>query len=110
VTDTVPAGQQCGAPTNAVALNITRNGLNARAAVTNNSSLPAKCTYTATKSGGVGPQEVDRSIDVGPNSTSAITDMAWPPLLTTYNAVVKCTVTYNGKQTSIGQSSQNVSG
>jgi hypothetical protein len=110
VTDTVPAGQQCGAPTNAVALNITRSGFNAHAAVTNNSSLPAKCSYTATKSGGLGPQEVDRSIDVGANSTSSITDMGWPPLGTSYNAVVKCTVTYNGRQTSIGQASQNVSG
>ena len=100
VTDTVPAGQQCGAPTNAVALNITRSGFNAHAAVTNNSSLPAKCNYTATKTGGLGPQEVDKSIDVGAKSTGSITDMLWPPLGTSYNAVVKCTVTYNGKQTS----------
>lgn len=110
VTDTVPAGQQCGAPTNAVALNISRNALNARVTITNNSSLPAKCNYTATKSGGIGPPEVDRSIDVGANSTGAITDMLWPPLGTTYDATVKCTVNYNGKQTSIGQGSQNVSG
>lgn len=110
VTDTVPAGQQCAAPTNAVAMKITQNGFNAHAAVTNNSSLPAKCTYTATKTGGLGPQTVDKSIDVGPNSTNTITDMLWPPPLTSYNAVVNCTVTYNGKQTSIGQSSQPVSG
>jgi hypothetical protein len=110
MTDTVPAGEHCGAPTHAVALNITRNGLNARAAVTNDSTLPAKCTYTATKADGVGPQEVDRSIDVGPKSTNTITDMLWPPLFTTYNAVVKCTVTYNGTQTSIGEASQKVSG
>lgn len=111
VTDTVPAGQQCSAPTNAATLNITRNGLNAHAAITNNSSLPAKCTYTATKSGiGFGPQEVDRSVDVGAGSTATITDMLWPPPGTSYNAVVKCTVTYNGKQTTIGQPSQNVSG
>lgn len=110
VTDTVPAGQQCGAPTNAVSMNISRNGLNARVAITNNSSLPGKCNYVATKSGGLGPQEVDRSIDVGANSTGTITDMLWPPLGTSYNAKVTCTVTYNGKQTSIGQSNQNVSG
>lgn len=110
VTDTVPAGQQCGAPTNAVAMNITRSGLNAHAAVTNNSSLPAKCSYTATKTGGLGPQEVDKSVDVGPKGTSTITDMLWPALGTSYNAVVKCTATYDGKQTSIGQASQNVSG
>ena len=36
--------------------------------------------------------------------------MLWPPLFTSYNAVVKCTVTYNGKQTSIGEASQKVSG
>jgi hypothetical protein len=86
------------------------HGFNAHAAVTNNSSLPAKCTYTATKNGGLGSQTVDKSIDVGPNSTNTITDMLWPPPLTSYNAVVNCTVTYNGKQTSIGQSSQPVSG
>lgn len=110
VTDTVPAGQQCSAPTNAVAVNISRNGFNARVAITNNSSLPAKCSYTATKSGGFGPQEVDRSIDVAANSTGAITDMLWPPPGTSYDTTVKCTVNYNNKQTSIGQSSEKVSG
>jgi hypothetical protein len=110
MTDTVPAGQQCAAPTNAVALNITRNGLNARVVVTNNSSLLAKCTYTATKTDGVGPQEVDRSIVVGVKGTTTINDMLWPPLFTSYNAVVKCTATYNGTQTSIGEASQKVSG
>jgi hypothetical protein len=108
VTDTVPAGQQCGAPTHAVAIHITRSGFNANAAVTNTSGLPAKCSYTATKTGGLGPQEVDKSIDVGANSTNSITDMLWPPLGTSYNAVVKCTVTYNGTQTSIGEASQIV--
>jgi hypothetical protein len=108
--DTVAAGQQCAAPANAVAVNITRNGLNANVAITNKSSLPAKCSYTATKNGGLGPQEIDRSIDVGANSTGTITDMLWPPLGTSYSATVKCTVTYDGKQTSIGQAGQNVSG
>ena len=82
----------------------------ARAAVTNNSSLPAKCTYTATKTDGVGPQEVDRSIVVGVKGTTTINDMLWPPLFTSYNAVVKCTATYNGTQTSIGEASQKVTG
>jgi hypothetical protein len=110
VTDTAPPGQQCAAPANAVAINITQNGFNANAAITNNSSLPAKCAYTATKTSGLGPQTVNRNIDVGPNTTNAITDMLWPPLFTSYNAVVECTVTYNGKQTSIGRASQPVSG
>ena len=108
VTDTVPAGQQCGAPTHAVGLRVVPNGLNALATVTNDSTLPAKCTYTATKAHGIGPQEVDRSIDVGAKGTTTITDMLWPPVFTTYNAVVKCTVTYNGTQTSIGEASQIV--
>lgn len=110
MTDTVPAGQHCDAPTHAVGLHIARNGFNAHATVTNDSTLPAKCTYTATKADGVGPQEVDRSIDVGAKGATTITDMLWPPLLTTYNAVVKCTVTYNGTQTSIGEASQKVTG
>lgn len=63
-----------------------------------------------TKANGLGPQTVNRNIDVGPNSTNAITDMLWPPPATTYNAVVKCTVTYNGTQTSIGEASQAVTG
>ena len=79
VTDTVPAGQQCAAPTHAVGRRVAPSGLNAIAAVTNDSSLPAKCSYTATKTRGIGPQEVDRSIDVGANSTNSITDMLWPP-------------------------------
>ncbi len=112
VSANVPAGQQCGAPTNAVAMSITRDPdvFNADVAITNNSSLPAQCAYTATKSGGLGPQTVKESANVGPNSTATLTDMLWPPLGTTYNAVVNCTVTYNGKQTSIGQASQPVSG
>jgi hypothetical protein len=110
MTDTVPAGQHCDAPTHAVGLHIARNGFNAHATVTNDSTLPAKCTYIATKADGVGPQEVDRSIDVGAKGATTITDMLWPPLLTTYNAVVKCTVTYNGTQTSIGEASQKVTG
>jgi hypothetical protein len=109
-TPTVPAGQQCAAPTNAVAMNITQHGLNANAAITNKSGLPAHCTYTATRTSGIAPQEVDRTIDVGADSTSAITDMLWPPPLVSYHAVVRCTATYNGKQVSIGESSQNVSG
>ena len=110
VTDTVPAGHECVPPRDAVSLAISRNGLNARVAITNNSGLPAKCNYTATKAGGLGPQEVDRSLDVGAHATSTITDMLFPPLGTTYNAVVTCTVTYDGKQLSIGQSSQTVTG
>ena len=111
VTDTVPAGQKCNPPTNAVSMSISQNGLtNARVAITNNSGLPAKCNYTATKSRGIGPGEVDRSIDVGANSTGAITDMLFPPPGTTYNATVKCTAQYDGRTVTIGQTSQAVSG
>lgn len=109
LTDTVPAGQQC-VPPHGLAMNISRNGLNANVAISNNSGLPAKCSYTATKSGGFGPQEVDRSVDIAAHGKGSITDMLWPPLGTSYNAVVTCTVNYDGKQTSIGQVSQTVKG
>jgi hypothetical protein len=108
--DTVPAGQQCAAPTDAVAMSIKQSGVNAHAAITNDSKLPAQCVYTATKKNGLGPQTVNKSINVDPDGTNTITDMLWPPPFTTYNAVVKCTVTYNGTQTVIGQASQTVSG
>jgi hypothetical protein len=113
-SSTVPPGQQCAAPTNAVAMNITQSGLNAHAAITNKSNLPASCSYTAKKTRGdivvLAPQEVDKHIDVGANSTNSITDMLWPPPGTSYHAVVTCTVTYNGKETSVGQASQDVNG
>ncbi len=108
---TVPGDQQCAAPTNAVSMNITRAGSNAVVAVTNKSALPAECTYTATRTSGlVGPARVDRTISVGSNSTGNITDLGWPLPLVTYQATVKCTADYDGKQVSIGESSQTVSG
>lgn len=107
----VPAGQQCQGPTNAVSMNITQEGLNANVAVTNNSALPAECAYTATKTGGlVGPGTVTRNVSVPANGTGNITDMLWPPPLVSYRATVKCTATYDGKQVSIGESTQNVQG
>jgi hypothetical protein len=110
VADTVPAGQKCSPPTNAVSMSVSRNGFNARVAINNNSGLPAKCNYTATKSQGIGPGEVDRSVDVGANGTGTITDMLFPPLGTTYNATVKCTAQYDGRTVTIGQTSQAISG
>ncbi len=107
----VPAGQSCAAPTNAVSMNITREGLNANVAVTNNSALPAECAYTATKTRGLlGPASVNRNLSVGANSTGNITDLTFPPPLVSYDATVKCTATYDGKQVSIGEASQTVSG
>ncbi|MFC7672019.1 hypothetical protein ACFQWH_03005 [Mycolicibacterium sp. GCM10028919] len=109
-TPDVPAGQQCQGPTNAVTLSITRQGLSANVAVTNKSALPAECAYTATRTAGVGPASVNRNISVGANSTGNITDVAWPLPLMSYRATVTCTATYDGKQVTIGESTQNVSG
>ena len=105
----VPAGQQCEGPKNAVTMQVTQEGLNANVAITNNSALPADCAYTATKTGGLlGPASVSRNVSVGPNSTGNITDLLWPPLGTSYRATAKCTAQYDGKSTSIGESTQNV--
>ncbi len=105
----VPFGQQCEGPKNAVTMQVTQEGLNANVAITNNSALPADCAYTATKTGGLlGPASVSRNVSVGPNSTGNITDMLWPPLGTTYRATAKCTAQYDGKSTSIGESTVNV--
>jgi hypothetical protein len=105
----VPFGQECAGPANAVSMNVTQEGLNANVAITNNSPLPAECTYTATKTGGLlGPASVNRNVSVGPNSTGNITDMLWPPLGTSYRASTKCTANYDGKQVSIGESTQNI--
>jgi hypothetical protein len=110
-TPDVPAGQQCKAPTNKVAMSITQEGLNANVAITNNSALPADCAYTAKRTSGfVGPQTVNRNLPVGANSTGNITDLLWPAPLTSYAATVKCTATYDGKQVTIGEANQNVSG
>jgi hypothetical protein len=109
--NTVPAGQNCEGPKNAVSMTITQEGLNANVAVTNNSALPADCAYTATRTGGLlGPASVSRNVSVGPNATGNITDLLWPPPLVSYRATVNCKATYDGKQVSIGESTQNVSG
>jgi hypothetical protein len=110
LTATVPGDQQCAAPTNAVAMSITREGFNANVAITNNSALPAQCAYTATKQSGIGPGSVSRNLSVGPNSTGNITDLTFPGPFTTYNATVKCTADFDGKNVSIGEASQSVSG
>ncbi|MGP4056552.1 hypothetical protein ACTWP6_17300 [Mycobacterium sp. 4D054] len=108
---TVPGDQQCAAPTNAVSMNVTRAGLNANVAVTNKSALPAECAYTATRTSGLlGPETVNRNVSVGANSTGNITDLLWPPPLVSYRATVRCTADYDGKQVTIGESTQNVSG
>lgn len=107
---TVPGDQQCTGPTNAIAMNITRNGIGANVAITNNSPLPAECAYTATKISGLGPATINRNVSVGANSTGNITDLLWPPPLVSYRATVTCTANYDGKQVTIGESTQNVSG
>jgi hypothetical protein len=105
----VPFGGQCEGPKNAVVMQVTQEGLNANVAITNNSALPADCAYTATKTGGLlGPASVTRNVNVGPNSTGNITDMLWPPIGTSYRATAKCTAQYDGKSTSIGESTVNV--
>lgn len=105
----VPSGQECAAPTNAVSMNITQEGLNANVAITNKSALPAECAYTATKTSGLlGQANVSRSVSVPANGTGNITDLLWPPLGSTYRATATCTATYDGKQVTIGESTQNV--
>ncbi|TFV60983.1 hypothetical protein E4P42_01995 [Mycobacterium sp. PS03-16] len=108
---TVPPDQQCAPPANAVSMNITREGLNANVAVTNNSALPAECAYTATRASGlVGPGTVNRNVSVPPNGTGNITDMLWPPPLVSYNTKVTCTASYDGKRVTIGEATQTVGG
>jgi hypothetical protein len=104
----VPFGGTCEGPKNAVALNISQEGLNANVAITNNSALPADCAYTGTKVSGLLGNNVSRNISVGPNSTGNITDLLWPPLGSTYRGTAKCTAQYDGKSVSIGEASQNV--
>jgi hypothetical protein len=108
-TATPPA--QCEAPTNAVVLEVSREGLNANVAITNNSALPAECAYHATRTSGLlGPANVDRNVSVGPNATGNITDLLFPPPLVSYKATATCTATYDGKQVTIGESTKNVQG
>ena len=104
----VPFGGSCEGPKNAVALNISQEGLNANVAITNNSALPAECAYTGTKVSGLLGNNVSRNISVGPNSTGNITDLLGPPFGSTYRGTAKCTAQYDGKSVSIGEASQNV--
>lgn len=109
VKATVPAGENCAAPENVITMNITGSpGGNANVAITNNSAIPAKCTYNAKKQGlGLGPASVDRSVDVPPNGTGTIDDMLFP-IAVTYNATAKCTGTWDGKQVTLGTATKSV--
>ena len=109
VKPTVTGTEKCAPPANVITMNITGSpGGNANVAITNNSAIPAKCAYSAKKQGiGLGPQSVDRSVDVPPNGTGTIDDMLFP-IAVTYNATATCTGTWDGKQVPLGTASQSV--
>jgi hypothetical protein len=101
-------GQQCAPPENVITMTITGNpGGNANISINNNSAIPASCNYNAKKQSGVGPGSVDRQVNVPPNGTGTIDDLLFP-VLASYNASVKCTGTWDGKQVTLGTASQSV--
>jgi hypothetical protein len=112
VADTVPAGQQCAAPTNTVQMNIEKRGLtNATVTITNSGPLGGKCAYNASEAGGLGLlPSVSRTVNLDPNGSATITDLLWPPIGSTYHAVLSCTGNYDGKNVEFGHSEQDVSG
>ena len=108
VSGTVPADQQCAAPTNAVTMNISGGAVTRTVTVTNNSALAASCAYDAKGTGGIFAPGLNRQINVGPNASTPI-DVPAPPLGSTYQVTLTCTGTWDGKQVEIGRVVQNVS-
>jgi hypothetical protein len=107
--DVVPP-ETCAPPTNAVTMNISRNGLtNARVEIINNGNLGGRCSYDASSDSGLLPS-VSRTVDVAPKGGKAtITDLLWPPLGSTYHVVLSCNGNYDGQQVEFGHVEQNVS-
>ena len=83
-------------------------GGNANIAINNSSALPGSCAYNAKKQGlGLGPANVDRTVNVPANGTGTIDDLLFP-IAVTYNATVKCTGTWDGKQVTLGTASASI--
>ena len=114
---TIPAGQTCPpkppaapveqAPTNAVTLDIRREGLRAKVTVGNTSNLRAQCTYTAKEVNGLGIP-VSRNFEVNPKGTTPL-EFAAPLPGQTYTVVVACSADFNGKTVEIGRVQQDFS-
>ena len=112
---TIPARQTCPpkpppaemAPTNAVTLNIVREGLRAKVTVGNTSNLQAQCTYNATEVKGLGIP-VNRDFTVNPKSTTPL-EFAAPLIGQTYTVVVACRANFNGQDVEIGRVQQDFS-
>jgi hypothetical protein len=114
---TIPAGQTCPpqpppvpaeqAPTNAVTLNIVREGLRAKVTVGNTSNLQAQCTYNATEVNGLGIP-VSRDFQVNPKGTTPL-EFAAPLPGQTYTVVVTCQAEFQGKTVEIGRVQQDFS-
>jgi hypothetical protein len=112
---TIPAGQTCppkpapveAAPTNAVTLNIVREGLRAKVTVGNTSNLQAQCTYNATEVSGLGIP-VSREFQVNPKGTTPL-EFAAPLPGQTYTVVVTCQAEFQGKTVEIGRVQQDFS-
>lgn len=112
---TIPAGQTCppmpppveAAPTNAVTLNIVREGLRAKVTVGNTSNLQAQCTYNAAEVNGLGIP-VSRDFQVNPKGTTPL-EFAAPLPGQTYTVVVTCQADFQGKTVEIGRVQQDFS-
>ncbi|UJL29570.1 hypothetical protein HZU38_03335 [Mycolicibacterium vanbaalenii] len=114
---TVPAGQTCPpkppaapveqAPTNAVTLDIRREGVRAKVTVGNTSNLRAQCTYNAKEVLGLGIP-ISRDFEVNPKGTTPL-EFAAPLPGQTYTVVVACSADFNGKNVEIGRVQQDFS-
>ncbi|MDG4663306.1 hypothetical protein [Mycobacterium sp. 236(2023)] len=95
------------APTNAVTLNIVREGLRAKVTVGNTSNLQAQCTYNAREVNGLG-LPASRDFQVNPKGTTPL-EFAAPLPGQTYTVVVTCRADFNGKNVEIGRVQQDFS-
>lgn len=95
------------APTNAVTLNIVREGLRAKVTVGNTSNLQAQCTYSAKEVNGLG-LPVSRDFGVNPKGTTPL-EFPAPLIGQTYTVVVTCRADFNGQNVEIGRAQQDFS-
>ena len=93
-------------PTNAVAVNISRAGLQVKVNVSSSADIPGDCTYNADEVNGLGPS-ANRNFSLGPKGSAQLTFPA-PLLGQTYHVVVSCRGDFQGQNVEFGHVEQDV--
>lgn len=94
------------APTDAVRMVITKQGLSVKVTVTSTANIPGRCSYDANEAGGL-VRAVNEVFDIDPNGTKELTFPA-PLPLQSWRVVVACSGDFKGQNVEFGRQVQNI--